>query len=162
MTNKIGRPTKYSEEMLNKAKDYLEKCRNTKATNKDADMNFVVPYIEYLALECDVDTETIMNWVNATDIQGEGDNEIEVRLYPEFFDTIKRILDLQKLRLMQHSLTTKGNVAGSIFQLKANHGLKEVSVVENINDTPTQVLVNFNLPNGKTIKAFDKPNGKTD
>lgn len=78
-----------------------------------------IPFLEELALLLDVDEDTVTNWQNEKDEQGN-------RMYPEFFGACKKIMTLQKLRLRRASME-KQSAAGSIFQLKTNHGMVETS-----------------------------------
>ncbi len=100
-----GRPSKYNEEMLMKAKDYYDLCSGKKDGKKR------MPFIEELAMECSVNDETITEW---TKIDG---NE-------EYSATIKNIKNLQKLRTVQQGYGAK-NPTFAIFMLKANHGMME-------------------------------------
>lgn len=97
-----GRPTKYSEEILEKAREYLQKCVD----------NSAIPFIEQLAFQLDINDETVLEWE---------------KKYEEFSATIKRVRQLQKFMLLSGSLNETYNVTASIFQLKANHGLIETS-----------------------------------
>lgn len=102
-----GRPTKYNDTMQQTAEDFF--THHMKLKNK-------VPYIEELALQLDVDDTTIINWATATDDNGD-------LSHPQFLATYKKIRTLAKLRLLQRTLFQFP--AGSIFQLKANHGMME-------------------------------------
>lgn len=95
-----GRPTKYNEEIQRKADEYINGFLN----NKD------IPYIEELALLLDIDEDTVGNWSKE---------------YPIFFGTVKKIKLMQKFRLQKISYDKDYNPSGSIFQLKANHGMIE-------------------------------------
>lgn len=100
-----GRPSKYNEAMLQKAKDYYDLCRGKTDGKKR------MPFIEELAMECDVDDKTINTWTN------EPDNT-------EFRATIEKLKNLQKLRTVQQGYGAK-NPTFAIFMLKANHGMVE-------------------------------------
>lgn len=71
-----------------------------------------IPYIEELAIELSAHRETVMEWAK---------NEAD---HPLFSDTIKRLQDVQRLRLQQRVMG-RYNPTGAIFLLKANHGLME-------------------------------------
>ncbi len=122
---KGGRPTKYNDEVLEHAKEYL--ARFTKMTGKH-------PYIEELALEMDLDDETVMLWAKAK-------NEEGGLKYPEYSATIKRIKSLQKLRLLEKSMYQFP--AGAIFQLKANHNMmeSEKKILAGDKDEPLQIEI---------------------
>lgn len=68
------------------------------------------PFLERLALELDVTPKAMIDWTND---------------YPEFKELHTRLLTKQKLYLMEKGLSGETNVIMSIFQLKANHGMKD-------------------------------------
>jgi hypothetical protein len=100
MMGETGRPTKYNEEMHSKADIYIKLCLNNKR----------IPYIEELALELDVNDDTLVEWGKDHD---------------EFSATIKRLKMLQKLCFKRDALERKIHPTMAIFLLKANHGLNE-------------------------------------
>lgn len=102
-----GRPTKYGEMTQKLADAYLELCR---------DKVPMIPWIEELADQLDVDDATIVNWA-ATDDQGEPK-------HPQFFATYKKIVNLQKLRLKQAGMMS-AKPTMPIFLLKVNHDMVE-------------------------------------
>lgn len=115
-----GRPCQYcenKEKYQSLTEEYLKKSRQ-KTGEKVA-----IPFIEELADVLDKDDETITIWANKRikDKEGKDTEEFE---HPEFAQVIKRILSLQKLRLLQRTLG-RFNPTGAIFQLKVNHGLIE-------------------------------------
>lgn len=110
----IGRPTKYDPlAIFPKIEEYIKMCGT---------QNQRLPTIEGLALALGVNRDTLYQW----------DKD-----YPEFSDTLKRILDLQKVQLMDDGMYggKEVNAGMAIFLLKANHGMKE-------NDPSTLVQVN--------------------
>ncbi len=143
---KMGRPTKYNEEMLKKANEYYLKCLNSEE----------VPYIERLALTLDVDDERITDYS---------------RKYTNFNATIKRIKTLQKLKLQELTISTgKGAAIGAIFQLKANHGMIEtekqmhvgannesLNVIFTDSKEKTEANSELQTPTSKEIKNPVKP-----
>ena len=123
-----GRPTKYNQEILDKTNAYYlmyaeaEELIEKNVVTKDADGNEVVakrwvqnpliykpPYIEELSLLLDIDDDTINRWK---------------KKHPEFYATIKKIVKLQKVRLLNSTMNKNSNV-GAIFQLKCNHDMIE-------------------------------------
>lgn len=100
---KTGRPTDYSAEKLKIAKQYLQDCWGDDS----------IPYIEALAYKLDITRETVYQWSK--------DDENK----KQFSYTVKRIEDLQRLRLLQRSNAKDAFTPGQIFQLKANHGMIE-------------------------------------
>lgn len=97
-----GRPTKFNDEILTKTRSYYQRHVNPK------DGKVTIPYVQELAIILDISRETMNQWEENI---------------PEFSDTIKRIKNLQELRLLQRTLSK--NPTGAIFQLKANHGMME-------------------------------------
>lgn len=97
-----GRPSKYSEEILEKTKDYLK---------NHAQYGDAVPTTEGLALHLGLARQTLYNWDKG---------EIDV----EFLDTFDLIQRKQKNLLIQNGL--KGEFNSAITKLMlGNHGLHE-------------------------------------
>lgn len=115
--NKGGRPTKYSKKQLQKTKEYFNACLESND----------IPYIEEVALLLDVDESTVWEWAEDTENK------------EEFSKTIKKIKTLQKVALMRQSNDKDRFTPGLIFQLKANHGMKETVVQENVHRTDGEV-----------------------
>ncbi|GBD34471.1 hypothetical protein HRbin35_00193 [bacterium HR35] len=84
---KIGRPTKYSKELLEKAFDYAENYRN---------YGDVIPCIGGLALVLGVHKDTIYEWA---------------KRYPEFSDMLKILHTKQVKILINLGLVGKVNTA---------------------------------------------------
>jgi len=82
-----GRPTKYTKEILKKAKDYVENFRR---------YGDVIPTIEGLALLLKVHRDTIYEWK---------------KHYPEFSDTLEQLINQQTKILINAGLLGKVNVA---------------------------------------------------
>ncbi len=109
MKNKVqkhvgGRPTKYIPATIYPlAEAYISSC-GREATE--------LPTVEGLAEALDVRTDTLYEWA---------------KIYPEFSDTIKKVLDKQKKQLMNDGMYggKEVNSAMAIFLLKVNHGMKE-------------------------------------
>ncbi|MDO8468696.1 MAG: hypothetical protein Q7S29_02975 [Candidatus Peribacter sp.] len=97
----VGRPTKYSPEMLLKTGKYQEECEKTGA----------IPFIEELALRLNVNDDTVVEWCK----------------HKEFSATVKRLKTLQKLHLKKDALERKIHPTMAIFLLKANHETDEGS-----------------------------------
>ena len=125
---KVGRPTKYNPEMLQKAQKYVDNCQNSDK----------VPYIEELALKLDINDDTIVEWT--------GHHE-------EFSATVKKLRLIQKLRLKQGSLEKRLHPATSIFLLKVNHGLDEKK--PDVSPEPVKIVVTYVDPITKEEK--EKP-----
>ena len=120
-----GRPTKYEpESIFPKIERYIAMCGT---------QNHKLPTIEGLAITLGVSRETIYSWSEQ---------------YPEFSDTIKTILDLQKVQLMDDGMYggKEVNSTMAIFLLKVNHGMKE-----NDPSTLQQINVGTDKEGGNTI-----------
>lgn len=110
-----GRPTKYNDGMLQRAKSYLKTCT---VQNK-------LPLIEELARILEIDDETISEWCNVN---------------PEFSATIKRLRLLQKEKIILRGFGAK-NPTFSIFMLKANHGMMETEKQVLVQDRDVKVSI---------------------
>lgn len=140
-----GRPTEYNKEKLQKAQEFYFSYAYAEPTTEyidskgsvhtvDNPLYTAVPYIEKLALELDVDEDTVANWCKA---------------HEEFFGTIKKIKSLQKLRLYGKSME-KTSSTGAIFQLKVNHDMVETErrLLGGLNGGAMQVEILDKLEDG--------------
>ena len=107
---KRGRPSKYNEKLQEKANKYIELCR----------LDDELSSIEGLALYINVNTDTVNEWR---------------KVHEEFSATVKEVKSIQKRQLMEKGLKNEWNSTMAIFLLKANHGLIDRQVVQNV-DTP--------------------------
>ncbi len=99
-----GRPTEYDEDVLVKAKAYLEGW--DKGEKPD-----VIPSVEGLAFHIDRARSTIYEWAKSDDKK-------------EFSDTLEKINELQKRVLLNNGLT--GDFNSNIAKLAlGNHGMSE-------------------------------------
>lgn len=161
--SQLGRPTKYSDEILQKTVEYYESFANApkfiqvNALDKKKmlveitvpnPMSVQPPYIEELSLQLDIDDDTIVEWAKARYPSDHEDEALRGKLiHPEFSATIKKIKKLQLLRLYGATLQ-KHSATGAIFQLKVNHGKIEVNRTEHtgkdgknlLEGVPTDVL----------------------
>lgn len=128
MENKLkkhpgGRPTKYEPEIIYpKIEEYISQCGREQTT---------LPTIEGLALYLGVNPDTLFEWD---------------KRYPEFSETLKRILALQKKQLIDDGLYggKEVNAAMAIFLLKVNHGMREESPIQiNQQFNSSEMKVNF-------------------
>ncbi len=103
MANKVGRPTKYTPDMIKVAKDYIASC-NREATE--------LPTIEGLSLVLGVDDTTVGLWAEQN---------------PGFLATIKDLKAKQKTQLINDGMYggKEVNSTMAIFLLKVNHGMIE-------------------------------------
>jgi len=124
-----GRPTKYDDKMLAKAQYYFLKCYG------EIDGKQRIPWIEELALELDVDEDTLIEWKNKKNHDGS-------LKYPEFSATYSRIYLLQKLRLKQAGLRGKSQ-SFIIFLLNSNHGMvsAEKQILAGDNKEPLEIVI---------------------
>jgi len=134
--NPVGRPCEFcknKEKYETLTRDYLKRSR-AKTGDKVS-----IPFIEELADILDKDDETLGIWAHKhiKDQEGKETEELE---HPEFAHLFKRIVSLQKLRLLQRTLG-RFNPSGAIFQLKANHGLIETEKKVLAGDSNEPLLV---------------------
>lgn len=114
-----GRPTKYIPEVIfAKTEEYISMCGKE---------NMSLPSIEGLAGKLDVTSETIRQWAD---------------IYPEFSSTLKKLVEKQKIQLMEDGMYggKEVNAAMAIFLLKANHGLKDGTGTTNVQVNVTPIL----------------------
>lgn len=98
----MARPTKYSEKILEKTKDYLKDYKSE---------NDVIPSIEGLASYINIRRSTIYEWAKQED-------------KAEFADTLDDIQALQKRTLLNNGLT--GDFNSNIVKLAlGNHGMSD-------------------------------------
>jgi len=94
---KVGRPTKYSSEIIPKVYDYIERMKKSDS----------LPVKEELAYELDVDTDTLVEW-----------NKKHKRLSV----ALKKLMEAQRAMLQKGIYNdSKQHGAGGIFLLKNNH-----------------------------------------
>jgi hypothetical protein len=127
--NKLGRPTKYVPEIIYpQIDDYISSCGRDQTE---------LPSIEGLALHLKVNADTLYEWA---------------KIYPDFSESIKRILMKQKKQLMDDGMYggKEVNSAMAIFLLKVNHGM---------NEAPS-TLVQVNVDKGNSITFVDFKEGK--
>ncbi len=102
---KVGRPTKYNQEILQKTKDYLN---DYQGDTEDGD---VIPSIEGLSFYLDIARCTLYDWASQEDKE-------------EFSYTLEQIEAKQKQILLNKGL--KGEFNSNITKLAlANHGMLE-------------------------------------
>ena len=85
-----------------------------------------IPFIEELCgyEYLDMLVQTLEDWCR-NDKPMDHDPNHKPELHSRLSQSIKRILQRQKFFLLRGSLRPQGQVAGMIFQLKANHGMIE-------------------------------------
>lgn len=118
--NQKGRPTKYSEEYLDKVQEYLANCGNeieewhkTRGEKSDTFQRIVkpkLPTVEGLAKHIGVARSTIYEWE---------------KTYPEFSDSLETLLSMQKEMLLEGGLSGEYNPMIAKLVLSANHNMVE-------------------------------------
>lgn len=106
--SKVGRPTKYNEELLKKASQYLDIYES---------LDQVIPTIEGFCIYLDISRETAYDWAS------QDDKKI-------FSDTVKRIKRIQKQVLINKGLEGKFNAKITQLLLGANHSVIEKTFSE--------------------------------
>lgn len=99
----LGRPTKYSPELVAEVENYLKTCGRH---------NTELPTKEGFGLFIDVDDDTLVEWA---------------KIYPDFSAALKRLERSQKNQLMNDGMYggKEVNQAMAIFLLKVNHNMIE-------------------------------------
>jgi len=110
--NNGGRPLEYGKEMCEKAKKYIEECKDSFNGGK-IDVKF--PNKGGLALYLGVSRETLYDWAEK---------------YPEFSDIMRELMAKQEERLLNGGLS--GNYNSTIAKLiLSKHGYRDVADVNN-------------------------------
>ena len=107
----MARLTVYSQETLDKVNDYLMQARNNPR---------LLPTKEEIIDMLDITAETLNQWCK---VGGEYYKE-------ELSEAIKKIENLQLMRLKVNSVGGAYNPASAIFQMKVNHGMLEIQRTE--------------------------------
>ena len=113
-----GRPTLYSEEMLQRAKEYIDRF-SSNVVDKEADAIRleVIPSVAGLSLHLGISRTTIYDWAK--------DKE-----KPEFSNTLERLNALQEASLLNGGL--QGRLNANIAKLAlANHGYSDKQEIDN-------------------------------
>lgn len=112
-----GRPTKYDPSFVEKVEDYILSLNDTE-----------IPLKEDFAYRIGVDDDTLDNWG---------------KKYPEFFGALKRIMQRQKIQLINDGIYGGKEVNPTITKLllQNNHGMKErTDTTTNDKDLPTPIV----------------------
>lgn len=122
MKNPAGRPSKYSEEMVEKAREYLDSCVDS-ITDHGITVN--LPTIYGLARYINVNRDTLYEWAKHN---------------PIFSDTLRDIEEEQAQRLLNNGLSGAYNSTIAKLILSSNHGMKErTDTTTNDKDIPTPI-----------------------
>lgn len=118
----MARPTDYSEEILNKTKEYLD--------GEWKDEGDVIPSVAGLSVFLGVARSTIYLWASQDDKR-------------EFSDTLESILSSQEKILISKGLKGEFNPTITKLALGNHHGYKEkTDITTNDKDLPTPILGN--------------------
>jgi hypothetical protein len=126
---KVGRPSKYDDNFIQEVDKYIE------TTGKE---NMEIPTKEGFALWIGVDDDTLDNWANLKDEEGK-------MIHKEFFGALKKLMQKQKVQLINDGIYGGKEVNSTIVKLllQNNHGMKE-RVDQTTNDKDVNpVLVKF-------------------
>lgn len=117
---KVGRPSKYSEKVLDQVEEYLNECvdeyeewhktRGEKSDTYERVLNVKLPTYEGLALKLDVVVDTLLEWAS---------------VHSEFSVSLAKLKQLQKRVLIQKSLSGEYNPTIAKLILSANHDVVE-------------------------------------
>jgi hypothetical protein len=106
--NPVGRPTKYKEEFIDKADEYL--MENQDSIEVDSDIKVQLPTIEGFAGYIDINKDTLYEW--------------GVK-YPKFSDALDKIRREQLKRLVNEGLSGRYNSTIAKLMLANNHGMSD-------------------------------------
>jgi len=136
---KVGRPSEYDFEKLDKQIDeYLSNCHDEYKTRLVGErlveeLEVHIPTFEGFMLKYNVASTTFYDWKEK---------------YPEFSESLNKILYRQKEELLNKGLAGTYNPLISKLGLSANHGMREKSDITS-DDKPIQ-------SNTITVKHMDK------
>jgi hypothetical protein len=121
-----GRPTKYKPEFCEMVDDYLEKCVDT--TDENGKLKVNLPTVEDFADFLKVGERTLHDWKDQ---------------YPEFSQSLSKLVNAQKKKLLSNGLAGTYNPTIAKLVLSANHGMSEKTQTD---ITSKGESVNFYLP----------------
>lgn len=138
-----GRPTKYSDEMLRKTLEYIERCEDEeynyektigeKSNSFEKKIKVHLPSIEGLSFELRVNKTTLYEW------------EAE---YEEFSNALSELRAKQAKVVLEKGLSGDYNPTIAKLILSNNHGYKERSdTTTNDKELPTPIMQLDVLPN---------------
>lgn len=139
MVHPGGRPTKYSDEILDKAKDYLnEAIDSSEAVGEGRSVVVIhkvnLPTVEGLAVHLEISRETVYKWAEEKQ---------------EFSDIVEKLKALQATRLINNGLAGTYNPTIAKLILSGKHGYVERSDVTS-GDKPLPILGGMSVPNNNS------------
>ena len=128
MKNKVGRPSKYSPEMLKETEKYLEEA---------VPENMDLPMVEGLAIRLNVSKQALYRWA---------------KKHKDFRNALRRLKMLQKLRLAKIGIYGGKEINATIvaLMLRVNHKMVETTK-QDITSKGEKVLV---MPS-ELVKKYD-------
>lgn len=148
MAKKHGRPTTYSEEMLTKAREYLDSCTDEEI-ERDTDrgtqyrLRVRLPTIERMAVTLGVSRDTLYEWA---------------KHHPSFSDTLEELRAEQADRLITEGLAGNYNPTIAKLVLSANHGMREKSDVTTDGQAlPVPILATPNVRTHNSNETSTEP-----
>ena len=123
-----GIPTLYSEEMQERADEYVLNCTDR---IEDGKLKVNLPTVEGMSLELGVSRDTLYEWAKHHSI---------------FSDTLDKLKAKQQNVLISNGLANTYNSTIAKLILSANHGMREKSDITSNDETVAPVLVQFITP----------------
>lgn len=133
-----GRPTKYKDEFVQMANEYIEKCQDTETTfhktqgassdGYDRIIKANLPSKEGFALYIGIATSTLDEWA---------------KKYTEFSGALGKIHQEQRNRLINKGLSGDYNSTIAKLILSANHGMAERSDITSGDEKIIPQIVNY-------------------
>ena len=123
MANPIGRPSKYTPEVINEINKYLVKA---------VPENMQIPTIEGIALKLDISRDTLYEWA---------------KVHPDFSYTLDRLKMIQKEALIQTGIFGGKEINQAIVALllKVNHDMIETSRQELVGKDGQPIQFSFKI-----------------
>lgn len=137
-----GRPTKLTQELIEKARTYLSTCEDAPMETDKGNLSYVnvkLPMVADFALYLGISKSTVYDWCQ--DVEGE-DNT----LAQEFSDIVKSINHEQEKRLINKGLggLYAPKIAGMIL---SKHGYSEKQELDHTSKGEKIESINYIVPN---------------
>ena len=125
--SKIGRPTKYTEDMPDKVYAYIAKCKaKPQGETRDGLTIDQLPLLCGLVKVLKANNDTITEWR---------------KIYPLFSEACEELLSVQKKTLIQLGLSGAYNSTIAARILGANHGMADKKNIDmNVKELPTLII----------------------